>query len=83
MNHEAADGDDQTMRAPSREGERMPLQDSRRSSGSSSATGRNTNASEVEEDTNYLKSPYWWAGITLMVTGEAGNFLAYVSMALL
>ena len=25
----------------------------------------------------YLKSPYWWAGIVLMTTGEAGNFLAY------
>jgi drug/metabolite transporter (DMT)-like permease len=26
---------------------------------------------------SYLKSPYWWAGIILMTTGEAGNFLAY------
>ena len=26
---------------------------------------------------NYLRSPLWWAGITLMVVGEAGNFLAY------
>ena len=26
---------------------------------------------------SYLKSPYWWAGIVLMVIGEAGNFLAY------
>jgi magnesium transporter len=26
---------------------------------------------------SYLKSPYWWLGITLMTTGEAGNFLAY------
>ncbi|KZF19097.1 DUF803-domain-containing protein, partial [Xylona heveae TC161] len=26
---------------------------------------------------SYLKSPYWWAGIILMVVGEAGNFLAY------
>ena len=25
----------------------------------------------------YLKSPYWWAGIVLMIIGEAGNFLAY------
>jgi len=25
----------------------------------------------------YLRSPYWWAGITLMTIGEAGNFLAY------
>ncbi|KAF2755962.1 DUF803-domain-containing protein [Pseudovirgaria hyperparasitica] len=27
--------------------------------------------------TNYLKSPYWWTGIILMIIGEAGNFLAY------
>lgn len=26
---------------------------------------------------NYLKSPYWWAGILLMTIGEAGNFIAY------
>ena len=26
---------------------------------------------------SYLRSPLWWLGITLMVTGEAGNFLAY------
>lgn len=29
------------------------------------------------ERKSYLKSPYWWAGIILMTTGEAGNFLAY------
>lgn len=26
---------------------------------------------------SYLKSPYWWAGIVLMVVGEMGNFMAY------
>lgn len=26
---------------------------------------------------SYLRSPYWWAGIVLMILGEAGNFLAY------
>ncbi|KAL8830277.1 MAG: hypothetical protein Q9170_005806 [Blastenia crenularia] len=25
----------------------------------------------------YLSSPYWWAGIILMIVGEGGNFLAY------
>ncbi|KAF1822989.1 DUF803-domain-containing protein, partial [Dissoconium aciculare CBS 342.82] len=25
----------------------------------------------------YLKSPIWWLGISLMIVGEAGNFLAY------
>lgn len=90
MNQEAIG--DETMQAPSRD-ERIPVQDSnsRRSSRSSRssrsnhsshssvATGKNTNTgSEVEDDTNYLRSPYWWAGILLMITGEAGNFLAYV-----
>ena len=28
------------------------------------------------QNKNYLKSPWWWAGIVLMTTGEAGNFLA-------
>lgn len=26
---------------------------------------------------SYLRSGYWWLGITLMTLGEAGNFLAY------
>lgn len=26
---------------------------------------------------SYLRSPYWWVGIVLMILGEAGNFLAY------
>ena len=26
---------------------------------------------------SYLRSPYWWVGIVLMVLGEVGNFLAY------
>lgn len=25
----------------------------------------------------YLKSPWWWLGLSLMVIGEGGNFLAY------
>jgi magnesium transporter len=32
---------------------------------------------EAYRQESYLKSPYWWAGIILMTTGEAGNFLAY------
>ncbi|KAI9850929.1 MAG: hypothetical protein M1838_004815 [Thelocarpon superellum] len=38
---------------------------------------------DVEKDESderrqtYLRSPYWWAGVLLMTTGEAGNFLAY------
>lgn len=26
---------------------------------------------------SYLRSPYWWVGIILMVLGETGNFMAY------
>jgi len=26
---------------------------------------------------SYLKSPWWWLGISLMTVGECGNFLAY------
>ncbi|KAE8356157.1 magnesium transporter NIPA-domain-containing protein [Aspergillus coremiiformis] len=26
---------------------------------------------------SYLRSPYWWVGITLMCVGEVGNFMAY------
>ena len=26
---------------------------------------------------SYLQSGYWWVGITLMIVGECGNFLAY------
>lgn len=33
--------------------------------------------SEDEHRKSYLRSPYWWLGITLMTVGEAGNFLAY------
>lgn len=29
------------------------------------------------EKKTYLKSPYWWTGIILMIAGEAGNFIAY------
>ncbi|KAG0196861.1 hypothetical protein BGX28_009679 [Mortierella sp. GBA30] len=28
-------------------------------------------------DTDYLQSKAWWAGMTLMILGECGNFLAY------
>ena len=41
-----------------------------------SDTAENSSDGELEEP-NYLKSKLWWAGIALMVAGEAGNFLAY------
>ena len=38
--------------------------------------GEESDEEEVKEK-SYLKSPIWWTGITMMVLGEAGNFLAY------
>jgi hypothetical protein len=32
---------------------------------------------DENQDSTYLRSPYWWGGIVLMTVGEAGNFLAY------
>lgn len=32
---------------------------------------------ELDDNTNYLRSPYWWAGQVLITLGEIGNFLAY------
>ncbi|KAI4142068.1 MAG: hypothetical protein L6R39_005091, partial [Caloplaca ligustica] len=57
-------------------------QSSKRSSFSSESSSQST--VKQPEKTNgssgtrsYLSSPYWWAGIVLMVIGEGGNFLAY------
>lgn len=46
-------------------------------SSSESTVRQEKNQEETAPSTSYLKSPYWWAGILLMTTGEAGNFLAY------
>ncbi|KAF8935924.1 hypothetical protein BGZ58_004732 [Dissophora ornata] len=34
-------------------------------------------ANPVTSDTEYLRSKAWWFGMTLMILGECGNFLAY------
>ncbi|KAJ5360271.1 Magnesium transporter NIPA [Penicillium concentricum] len=47
---------------------------------SGSTTRDNSTGSKDGADGNrksYLKSPYWWVGIVLMVVGEMGNFMAY------
>lgn len=60
------------------EGERQPLLGSRKGSTSTSDTYVDGEKEEEQEATkSYLKSPIWWLGISLMVVGEAGNFLAY------
>ena len=59
------------------EGDYMP----RSSIGSRSSSESTVKQSEKYRDSperkSYLRSPYWWAGIIVMVIGEAGNFLAY------
>ncbi|EXJ80529.1 hypothetical protein A1O1_08675 [Capronia coronata CBS 617.96] len=39
--------------------------------------GHEKESNEDQDRPSYLKSPYWWLGLVLMVIGEAGNFLAY------
>lgn len=56
-----------------------PRESSIHSRSSSNSTIKRTSEKphpRVERKT-YLRSPYWWGGIVLMTTGEAGNFLAY------
>ena len=36
-----------------------------------------TDSDDESGRTSYLRSPYWWLGLVLMIVGEAGNFLAY------
>ena len=54
-----------------------PLQDHR------SNASKNQHASSERTDSlrsgqkTYLRSPFWWAGLILMIIGEAGNFIAY------
>ncbi|KGO45660.1 Magnesium transporter NIPA [Penicillium expansum] len=49
-----------------------------RNTGSSSrATSTGSKDGAYGNRKSYLKSPYWWAGIMLMVVGEMGNFMAY------
>ena len=47
------------------------------SSSSESTLKPSEKDSPPQERKTYLKSPYWWAGIILMIIGESGNFLAY------
>jgi len=46
-------------------------------SSSESTIKPNEKLRHQEDRKSYLKSPYWWVGIILMICGEAGNFIAY------
>jgi drug/metabolite transporter (DMT)-like permease len=39
--------------------------------------GQEKDSDDDSGKASYLKSPYWWLGLVLMIIGEAGNFLAY------
>ena len=43
----------------------------------SSDDGERPGLDSESPEKNYLKSPIWWLGISMMTIGEAGNFLAY------
>ncbi|KAL8695930.1 MAG: hypothetical protein Q9201_007900, partial [Fulgogasparrea decipioides] len=54
----------------------------KRGSSSSESSSQSTVKPPQKQNTSpdrrsYLSSPYWWAGIVLMIIGEGGNFLAY------
>lgn len=59
----------------------IPSLGSRKSSsstaGSSLPNGDDEKGEGEGKNKSYLRSPIWWLGISLMVLGEAGNFLAY------
>lgn len=60
------------------ENDQSPLQrTSLRSRSTSSSMVKSFENLENRDTKSYLSSPYWWAGILLMIIGEAGNFLAY------
>jgi len=39
--------------------------------------GQDEEEEQRKGEKSYLKSPWWWLGISLMTVGECGNFLAY------
>ena len=60
----------------------IPSLGSRKSSSSTAGSSSLPNGGDEKgedegKSKSYLKSPIWWLGISLMVLGEAGNFLAY------
>lgn len=55
----------------------LPSRKSSVSADSESTVRPSTKSTDSAAEKSYLHSPYWWLGISLMVVGEAGNFLAY------
>ncbi|KAL8993102.1 MAG: hypothetical protein Q9188_007412, partial [Gyalolechia gomerana] len=71
-------GEDGTSSGPNVGGPPSLKRHSFSSESSSQSTVKPLKRKDTSIDTRtYLSSPYWWAGIILMVIGECGNFLAY------
>ncbi|KAI9762674.1 MAG: hypothetical protein M4579_000292 [Chaenotheca gracillima] len=66
-----------SLRAPTENDPLMGSEDSSRSQSTVRNFARGEKSTTDASPKTYLKSPYWWLGITLMTVGEAGNFLAY------
>ncbi len=66
------DGEESNEMAPL-----IPPVDKKKRSVSFAEDNEDEDEDDSAEKTSYLKSPIWWAGITMMTLGETGNFLAY------
>ncbi len=80
--HEELRPDDESHRdnggSPKEHDDRMNLKFSSASPGNSGSRLQSPERTEtVANPKSYLRSPYWWAGMLLMIIGESGNFLAY------
>lgn len=76
LNDEGGDVSERDGRTNARD-EYMPSTSIHSRSSSHSTVEQSEKQPHEEHRKSYLKSPYWWAGIILMIIGEAGNFLAY------
>lgn len=80
LNVPLEDGQPTNGQSPTEEYTHVPRahNGSLRSRSSSESTVKQSEKPRTQaEKKTYLKSPYWWAGIILMIAGEAGNFIAY------
>ena len=77
LNAPPGDGELTAEEGTNGSGDYMPRPSIHSRSSSESTMKQSEKHKEHAERKSYLRSPYWWAGIILMIIGEAGNFLAY------
>ncbi|KAL8818396.1 MAG: hypothetical protein Q9191_007949 [Dirinaria sp. TL-2023a] len=77
LNAPAEDGELTEGEGRNGRGSFMPRPSLHSRSSSESSIKQSEKPQEHPDRKSYLRSPYWWAGIVLMIVGEAGNFLAY------